>query len=508
MKTFSRAASISVAAFGLAAGPVSARGETEGRIGVTNVYSQVSGPDASFDAALLRVWLRSERIGGRNMALIIDARSDVPVLAAPADKLELNKTTVFNDECRGDSSNEKHPDCRDVPYREQRLGQLLHTAGIYDAFLRFGEIGPGKSAISVGRRTIYEAGLATVDGVTFERGMDTSRFGAFVGAAPDPLTRMFTPDYQTAGGYYAFQAEKLWVRVGTVAQTYKFEADRVTVHNHNFLSFTRSLRLATLVQFDLIPDAQERLVQADLTFRPSGQYRFRGSLTRYRPWNYAVSEAHVVQYPEQDLIDDFRSATRGTVGGNTSTLRGKIGYKNPEVMEDELRTSAINQAKLVAHYTTARSLTPFASLAFRTREIDGATGIGAGLGVYSYDLYDTGINGRARVDHIIGFDYDTDRLGITAERRMSDTFAFGGSLDFGLVSYRQENDVLHEGYPESSTFYGVSALVRNDKMSGLSIFGQVDYLAEARKAPTADTSLEPDESSTTIMATVGMSYRF
>ena len=45
-------------------------------------------------------------------------------------------------------------------------------------------------------------------------------------------------------------------------------------------------------------------------------------------------------------------------------------------------------------------------------------------------------------------------------------------------------------------------------MSGLSIFGQVDYMSEARKAPTADTSLEPDTSSTTIMATLGISYRF
>lgn len=505
MRALSRAW-ISLAAFGLLAAPVvSAHAETDGRIGITNVYSQVTGPDAAFDAALLRVWLRSERIGGRNIALIVDARSDIPILAAPADKFELNNTTIFNDECRGDATADKHPDCRDVPYRESRIGQLLHQAGIFDAFLRFGDIGAGKNAISVGRRTIYEAGLATVDGVTFERGLDRSRFGVFAGAAPDPLTRMFSADYQTGGGYYAFQAEKLWVRVGTVAQMYKFEADRVTVHNHNFLGISRSLRLATLLQFDVIPDAQERLVQADLTYRPSGQYRFRASITRYRPWNFAVSESHIIQPPEDGLIDDFRDATNAP----GSSIRGKVDFKQPEVLEDELRTSAINQAKLVAHYTTARSLTPFLSLAFRTREIDGATGIGAGGGIYAYDLYDTGIIGRLRFDHIIGFDYDTDRLGVTAERRMTDSFAFGGSLEYGLVSYRPEDNGLHDSYPESSSFYGVSVLVRSDKMSGISYFAQADYLAESRKMPAQNaTSLEPDKDSTTIMATLGVSYRF
>lgn len=485
----------------LAAPALSAHADTEGRIGLTNVYSQVTGPDAAFDAALLRIWLRSERIGGRNLGLHIDMRSDLPVMATPADKFELGGTTVFNDQCRGDADPDPHKDCRDVPYREQRLGQLLHQAGIYDAYLRFGEISPGHGAISVGRKTIYEAGLAAVDGVTYERGLDGSRFGVFGGAAPDPLSRMFTPDFQTAGGYYALQAEKLWVRLGAVAQMYKFEADRVTIHNHDFWGITRSLRLAAMLQFDVIPDAQERLVHADLTYRPSGQYRFRASVTRFRPWNYAVSESHVIQYPEGRLLDDFEETRSNIVGGRK--------YKEAEVLEADLRTSAINQAKLVAHYTTSRSLSPFVSIAFRTREIDGKSAILAGAGVYGYDMYDTGVTGRLRLDHVIGFDYGSDRLSLTAERRMTESFAFGGSLEYGMVTYESGDDLFNESYPESSSYYGVSAIVRNDKMSGLSLFLQAEYLAEQRKLPTQNaTSLKPDANSTTIMATAGVSYRF
>lgn len=495
------------AALAVAAPFVDARAETEGRIGLQNMYSQMTGPDASFDAAVLRIWLRSERIAGRNMALIVDSRSSIPVLAAPAEKYPqlTGVKSVFNEHCRGDADAEVHPECRDVPYRETRMGQLLHQAGIYDAYFRFGDIGPGRSALSVGRKTIYEAGLAAVDGVVFERGLDKSRFGLFGGASPDPLSRMFTPDYQAAGGYYAVQREKLWVRLGVVGQLYKFEPDRVTIHNHDFFAISKSLRVAAMIQFDAIPDAQERLVNVDLTFRPSGQYRFRGSVTRFRPWNYAVSESHVVQYPEGRLIDDFRAAR----DEGTSNLR--TDYRNPEVLEDELRTSAVNQAKLVAHYTTARSLTPFLSAAFRTREIDGATSILAGGGLYGYDVYDTGITGRLRLDHVIGFDYDTDRVMLTAERRMSDSFAFGGGLEFGLNSYRLEDTPLDEGKTESSTWYGANVMVRNDKMSGLSLFLQVDYTVETRDVGgqvDEDDVLLAAPASTTIFATAGVTYRF
>ena len=506
MKTLARFWILAAAA-AVAAPWANARAETEGRIGLQNMYSQMTGPDASFDAAVLRVWLRSERLAGRNMALIVDSRSSLPVMSTVAKKYDQLSGTksVFNEHCRGDADADLHPDCRDVPYRETRMGQLLHQAGIYDAFLRFGDVGPGRSAISVGRKTIYEAGLSTVDGVVYERGMDAARFGVFGGLTPEPLTRMFSPDYQIAGGYYALQKEKLWVRLGLAGQLYKAAPDRITIHNHDFFAITRSLRVAAMLQFDAIPDAQERLVNVDLTFRPSGQYRFRASVTRFRPWNYEESESHVIQYPEGRLIDDFQRS-RDEGGDNLKT-----DYTNPEVLEPELRTSAINQAKLVAHYTTARSLTPFLSAAFRTREIDGASSIVAGVGLYGYDVYDTGITGRLRLDHVIGFDYDTDRLYLNAERRMTESFAFGGGLEYGMNKYRLENTPLDQGKPESSGWYGVNVMVRNDKMSGLSYFVQVEYTAESREfegqADFANT-LKADEASTQILATAGVTFRF
>jgi hypothetical protein len=264
--------------------PGLASADTEGRISVTNVYETVTGPDATFDAALFRVYLRSESISGRNVALIVDARSDYVVMDDAAKKPDQDfglGATVFSSRCRGFA--DVNDECRDAAIREQRLGQMAHLAGVYDAFLRFGEVEEGKFAVSFGRRTIYEAGLSTVDGATVERGFDRARVGVFLGAAPNPVTRMFNGQYQTAGSYFAMQRQRFLLRAGVVGQAFEGGIDRVTITNHDFFAISRSMRISAMVNFDVIPDAQERLVQLDFTFRPSGQYRVRASVIRFRP---------------------------------------------------------------------------------------------------------------------------------------------------------------------------------------------------------------------------------
>lgn len=495
------------AAAAIALAPRDARAELEGRIGVTNLYGQVTGPDASFDATLLRIWLRNERIGGRKMSFVVDARSDLPLLATAKDGFEDGK--VFNEQCRGDADSTRHPGCADIPIREQRIGQLLHLAGIYDAYMMFGELEAGSGAISVGRKTIYEAGLSTVDGVVYERQMERSRLGVFGGLSPDPLTRMFSVQHQAAGGYYAFQHERAWIRLGAFAQLYEGAPDRITLHNHDFWAISNSLRLAAIVQFDAVP-AQDRLVQVDLTFRPSGRYRLRASVMRFRPYDFVESPSHLIQPPEDALVDDFRSATRGTnpIGGE-SVLEGRFGYRNPEVLEVDLRTSAINQAKFVGHYTMASGLTPFVSAAWRTREIDGAAALMVGGGVYTYDFLNLGIVGRLRLDHVAGFTNDHDRVTLDIEQRLNESLAFGGGLIFGTVKYHGRDEVVNDGYAASTTVTGASVRVRNDKMTGLSLFGQVDYVIENRDmGDQAEGSRDADASSTTLTGMAGVSWRF
>lgn len=491
------------ALFALAPGEACA--ELEGRVGITNLYSQVSGPDATFDAALLRIWLRNERIGGRNISFVVDARSDLPLLASAAKGFENGK--VFNEQCRGDADQTPHPGCADIPIREQRVGQLLHLAGIYDAYVMFGELSAGRGAFSVGRKTIYEAGLSSVDGLVYERQMDRARWGVFGGLAPDPLTRMFSVKHQATGAYYAFRHDRAWIRLGAFAQLYEGAPDRITLHNHDFWAITNSLRLAAILQYDVVP-AQDRLVHVDLTYRPSGRYRVRASVMRFRPYDFAESPSHLIQPPEDALIDDFRSATRGTTPV-ASVLRGRFGYRNPEVLEVDLRTSAINQVKLVGHYTTATSITPFVSVAFRTREIDGAGALLVGGGLYAYDLLNLGIVGRLRVDYVAGFTNDHNRITLDVEQRLSDTLAFGGGFLVGTVEYHGRDRVVNAGYGPSSTVTGFSARVRNDRMTGLSLFAQADYIVENRNMGNqADDARQAEASSTTMTGMLGVSWRF
>src|SRR5579859_6645746 len=53
---------------------------TTGRLSLMNDYDQMSGPDATLDAALFRLYLKSENTGG-DRTLVIDMRSDLPTIA-------------------------------------------------------------------------------------------------------------------------------------------------------------------------------------------------------------------------------------------------------------------------------------------------------------------------------------------------------------------------------------------------------------------------------------------
>ncbi len=150
------AAAVPIAALLALAAPVIARAETEGRVSFTNAYLEMGNPNATLDAALLRFYLKADRIGGKQMSVVVDARSDVVLTETEA---------KFNTYCRGKLDD---PGCRDGAVRNVSLGQLKHLAGIYDAYVMFGRNVPNSTSFSLGRRTIYEAGLVTVDGLVYE----------------------------------------------------------------------------------------------------------------------------------------------------------------------------------------------------------------------------------------------------------------------------------------------------------------------------------------------------
>ncbi len=492
--------------------------ETRGRVTVSNAYTMMEGPTATFDVALLRLWLVSEQIGGRNMSLHVDARSDVPLLNSTDQKHEnADNDEVagpFTEHCRG--SVEANPDCEKVAIRTATFGQLSQLVGINDAFLMLGSLEPGDSAVSIGRKTFYEAGLATVDGVTYEKTFSSAtRIGLFGGLAPHPITRMVSPDYQAAGGYYSYNDSKSRaVRVGATAQLFGLEPDRISLFNQSFLLLSTKLTLTNLLQFDLVPGPEDRFVLVNLTYKPSGRYRIRLALTRYRPVDFAVSTDHGTK---PFVFDD------GTIPGTIteSNYRTEVElaertYTAPEVLSREVRVSPINQGKLIGHYVTENSVTPFVSLAFRQREIDGKSAIIAGVGAYTYDPYDTGIVARLRVQRRQSFGATSNIVGLYVEREVAENVSVGGGGDLAQSEYDTTDEFLGSGSVKSASVISATGQVRYVARKGWTYYLQADFYNQRRDLTNDDVEILdnvegkyiPSEASREIGVLGGVTYRF
>lgn len=497
------------------AGP--ARAQTSGRISLMNSADVLSNPGATIDAALFRLWLMSEH---GNNALVVDMRSDYAVLASTDQKYGGGISTPFNGACHGDTYDVNRKKCQDLPVRDQTLGQLSELAGFYDLFYRIGAPGEHRTTFSVGRKTIYEAGLSTVDGITVERGInDVTNVGGFIGLAPDPLTRMFDPYYQTAGGFFSMTKRRAVVRAGLTALNYqgtdankeifgatKGALARATVFNQNFVQLGTGTSLGTFVNFDVMPGPVDRLVTVDFTFRPTTRYGVRLNVTRFRPIEFD-------QTPEliNGLVID-PSVITAYLGVTGSAGKGSF-IRSPEVLTEKDRIKAINTAKLAVHYVTAASFTPYVSAEYRQREADGKTELLADVGTYAYDPFNSGFVGRARVEVQNGYDVNGLRIGANLDRNLSEEFFFGGGFDIGTWTYKFRDPAFSQHYTNGANTLSVNGNVRYEKNRGLSFFLEAYYYLESRKKgagePTGGTiSPPPPTSYSTISALVGFTYRF
>lgn len=480
------------ALFALAA--PAARAETEGRVSFTNAYLQMGNPNATLDAALLRFYLKADRLGGRQMSVVVDARSDVVLTETEA---------KFNTYCRGKLDD---PGCRDGAVRNVSLGQLKHLAGIYDAYVMFGRNVPNSSSFSLGRRTVYEAGLVTVDGLVYEKSFEKSRVGAFGGLMPDPLTRMVNADYPLLGSYYAYRGTNSFLRFGATVQGYLGSEgddtglDRATLFHQGYFKLNNSFSLGSFAQVDAVPGPEERLVYVDLTYRPSGRYRLRFNATRYRPIAFALSPQLLNgAFPDDSpVVTAYQGQPLYTLG-------------RPEVLPEKNLTAAVTLGKVVAHYVTRNSLTPYFSFEYRLRDIDSKSALIATVGAYTYDPYDTGITARLRFQFQQGYDSNALRLGGSVEREVLTHFVLAGGADASQVTYTDLGD-LRAGYSKSGAAYQLFGQARWDRPEGLSFFLEGQYYAQVRKRDAAEpapaAAARPALTASDKIVLLGVTYRF
>jgi hypothetical protein len=500
-----------------------AAAQTTGRVGLTNDYSMMSGPDATIDAALLRIYMKSEHLGGKDLSLIVDLRSDLPILATTKQKYGAPFKGPFNGNCRGGTV--ANNDCSDLAIRNVSLGQLSELAGVYDLFLKIGDSGEGRTTYSIGRKTVYEAGLVTVDGLTVEHTfIQEVRAGAFIGLAPNPLTRMFNANYQTLGGYVAYTGFRYWIRFGASAMNYSGpNANKYTINpttlsqpgttkgvlaqanlfNQDFFKITKDVSGSAFIQFDPIP-GEDRLEMIDVTYKPSTRYRVRLNVTRFRPLQLDQTPALI----NGNLLDP---TLLGLYAGVSTSNR--LAFRTPEVIPAAFRNKAITSAKVVGHYVTANSITPYASIEYRVRELDNKTALVPQFGAYTYDPYDSGIVARAFLEFQTGFDSNVIRFDGTFEREVISNVTLGGGLDASQVSYQLRIPSIEAGNTTGTTNGLLNFFARYDRQTGPSFFFEADYLLQQRKTakgefvPTTQGPRLPT-SSTEISALLGITYRF
>lgn len=495
-----------------------ARAATEGRISLMNDVEMLTNPNAMIDAMLLRVFLTTDHIGGSNTKFVVDLRSDLPVLATAQKKYGTGYKGPFNGYCHGDDFQDRQK-CRNIAIREQRLGQLAELAGIYDLYVQFGQSGPGHTTLSIGRKTVYEAGLVTVDGLTLEKGLSQeARLGVFGGLAPDPLTRMVSPLYQTAGGYFAYTKIRSMIRFGASALNYagqdanKFGAQKgplaqATVFNQNFFLLSKGVSIATYLNFDVIP-GQDRLEYIDFTFKPTSRYRIRLNATRFRP----VQFDRTPELLNGGVIDPAIIAAYLQNGAGAGPFTSR---RSPEVSTFADRSKPIDLAKLAIHYVTANSITPYISAEYRMRELDSKTEILADIGAYTYDPYDSGITARLRFELQSGYDTSGFRFGGNLERAVTENVIFGGGFDLASYAYALRNKPVESHYTTADQTISANLFGRYDRPRGLSFFLEAFYLIDTRKPGSGEPGFGPGDSfagapksTTQLSVLAGITVRF
>jgi hypothetical protein len=476
-----------------------ARADTTGRITVMDDYTMMTGPKATIDAVLLRIYLRSEQIGGKDRSFVIDARSDLPAIATAGSEpwSNMGEHYPFSNRCRG--LIDPNGKCQDVPIRNVTLGQMQELAGVHDLYYMIGGMREGQSAISIGRKTIYEAGLATVDGITFEKTFSPPvRVGVFGGLAPEPYYLNVTPDYQAAGAYLSVVKPRALARIAVTGQGYKFKADRATIFTQDFAQLSRGLTAGLFGQFDLIPGPQDRLIYADLAYSPTSRYGLKILLTRFRPVAFQESPNLFIQNVDPGLVAAWIA---------NSGLAGTFGH--PELLDKEDWTKAVNSGKATFHYVTATSFTPYVSAEYRQRDLDPKSGIVGTLGVYTYDPHDTGFIGRAFLQYESGFDFTAERIDAHLDKTLTDVVTAGGGLDIVQAAYQTRIATLETNYTKTARTIGLDGHLRYDKGAGLSFSLEVQAFQQSiDKGGPANAPQKIEKGYLETSALLGLTYRF
>ncbi|MCA9545266.1 MAG: hypothetical protein KC613_12770 [Myxococcales bacterium] len=304
---------------------------------------------------------------------------------------------------------------------ELELGLLLDATFILDATeaneRRFGEtegIGQvrqlhveqprllGRFDLSFGRKLLFEAGNAWVDGLDAEVWFDRRRasLGVYGGLSPDRFDRSLTPDYQAAGVYGTFHRDGLDLSAAYNALLFEGELDRHWAFNRAHWKAGDGLFLSSYLVVDFAERAAVTTWLGTVDYTPIPAVNLALNLSRYS-------------------IEQFR---------NQAVYRNVVEPNQALILGDEIIDLVYNRARLSASLRVWRTVYHYQSLELKQRSQDGRDSFLYTVGIRDDDLAGTGLRVDLSGQLVNNFLSDSYLVSLDLARDLAGQLGLGARL--------------------------------------------------------------------------------
>lgn len=282
---------------------------------------------------------------------------------------------------------------------ERRFGETER----FDQVRQFSITQPlGALELSLGRRLIFQAGNAWVDGLDLKLTFDKKRssIGVYGGLSPDRFDRSLTLDYQAMGLYAETHRDGLDLSGAYNLILFQGALDRHFAHQRTHWMITEGFFLSNYLILDLADDPQVTTLLSTLDYSPTRALNFSLSFTQYA----------LEQYRNQAVYRDVIEPNQALILGD-------------EVIN--LTYQRLRFSSSVRFVKTARS---YLMVELKSRAQDGRRAQIYTAGVSEGDLFGSKVEVDFRVQVAQQFRADNLIFALTARRDLSARLSLDGRI--------------------------------------------------------------------------------
>ena len=319
---------------------------------------------------------------------------------------------------------------------ERRFGETER----FDQIRQFSLTQPlGEINVAVGRRLIFQAGNAWVDGLDIMVNFDKKRsyVGVYGGLSPDRFDRSLTLDYQAMGVYVGTHRQGLDLSGAYNLILFEGDLDRHYLYQRAHWKVLEGLFLSSYLIIDLVNDPQVTTLLSTLDYSPTSTLNFTISFTQYA----------LEQYRNQAVYRDVIEPNQALILGNEVI---NLTYQRVRL------SSSVRLAKVWRQYVMVE---------LKSRAQDGRKAQVYTTGITNDDVLGTGIEVDLRTQFAQQFKTDNLIVALTARKDLSSWLSLDGRVTSFNGETLDDNTDRQRIFSESQKIYlfGVSLVSRFSK---------------------------------------------